>query len=183
MGISHLHKIRNVHTALHTQIITMKVALALCALVAVTLAQRPPAGNHNNHNQHGLGGLIHHEVVALLAADSALTEDMCATKCDALFDLVDGADETQTDTLCKTVCTCEIQKNCPHHQQHQQHTRPTAASGTDGAPSVCSCRRSTKSCTCCLQRRSCCAQFGFSQSRCPGHPCLRARPWSSGLGH
>merc|ERR1712156_288376 len=118
----------------HTNIITMKVALALCALVAVTLAQRPPAGNHNqhnqhnNHDQHGLGGLIHHEVVALLAADSALTEDMCATKCDALFDLVDGADETQTDTLCKTVCTCEIQKNCPHHQQHQQHTRPTAAS-------------------------------------------------------
>merc|ERR1712156_1411351 len=96
----------------HT-IITMKVALALCALVAVTMAQRPPAGHHNNHNQHGLGGLIHHEVVALLAADSALTEDMCATKCDALFDLVDGADETQTDTLCKTVCTCEIQKNCP----------------------------------------------------------------------
>merc|ERR1712241_1651242 len=80
--------------ALHTHIIAMKVVLALCALVAVTLAQRPPAGNHNNHNQHGnhdqhgLGGLIHHEVVALLAADPALTEDMCATKCDALFDLV-----------------------------------------------------------------------------------------------
>merc|ERR1712110_1030543 len=125
MGISQPTQDQERTHDLHTQIITMKVCLALCALVAVTLAQRPPAGNHD---QHGLGGLIHHEVVALLAADSALTEDMCATKCYALFDLVDGADETQTDTLCKTVCTCEIQKNCPHHQQHQQHTRPTAAS-------------------------------------------------------
>merc|ERR1711972_963808 len=49
----------------------------------------------------------------------------------------------------------------------------TARLGTDGAPSVCSCRRSTKSWTGCLQRRSCCAQSGFSQSRCPGHPCLQ----------
>merc|ERR1712213_233137 len=108
------HRIRIKH---HTLFIIMKVALALCALVAVTIAQRP-GGNHGGHDQHGLAGLIHHEVVALITADSALTVDQCSTKCDALFDLVDGHDETQTDQMCKEVCDCEINKNCAHHQQH-----------------------------------------------------------------
>merc|ERR1712154_621747 len=85
-------------------------------------AQRP-GGNHGGHDQHGLGGHIHHEVVALITADSALTVDQCSTKCDALFDLVDGHDETQTDTLCKNVCDCEINKNCPHQHGHHPTTK------------------------------------------------------------
>merc|ERR1712012_295420 len=106
----------------HTLAIIMKVAFALCALVAVAIAQRP-GGNHGNHGDHGLGGLIHHEVVALITADSALTVDQCSTKCDALFDLVDGHDETQTDQMCKEVCDCEINKNCPHQHGHHPTTK------------------------------------------------------------
>merc|ERR1711963_496191 len=109
-----------------THAVIMKVFLTLCALVAVAIAQRP-GGNHGNHGDHGLAGLIHHEVVALITADSALTVDQCSTKCDALFDLVDGHDETQTDQMCKEVCDCEINKNCPHHQQHGHHPTTKAS--------------------------------------------------------
>ena len=49
--------------------------------------------------------LIHMEVQALMASNSGLTEDQCTTKCDGLFDLVDGHDETQTDNMCKTICS------------------------------------------------------------------------------
>merc|ERR1711879_772492 len=102
------------------QPIRMKIAIVVCALVAVTLSQQ-----HQPHN-NPFGDLIHREVQAILKADPALSVDNCATKCDAEFDLIDGHDETATDRACKDACNCEINKTCHSHTRptHASHTRP-----------------------------------------------------------
>merc|ERR1712130_499199 len=103
------------------QLVKMKVAIVLCALVAVSFAQM-------HHDK--LAELIHHEVHALFQADPNLTMDNCVTKCDALFDLIDSNDENVTDDLCKKNCDCEINNNhCGHH-----HNMMTTQAGQTHAP-------------------------------------------------
>ncbi|KAK7493747.1 hypothetical protein BaRGS_00015076 [Batillaria attramentaria] len=75
----------------------MKTVLVFAALCAVAFCQ--------HHNEHGAAhALIHKEVEALLAAEPSLTEEQCAAKCDALFEMVVDADEAATDATCKTEC-------------------------------------------------------------------------------
>merc|ERR1739842_23785 len=106
---------------------TMKLAIILLVCVAVSLAQGQAGGNHGNHGHqphNQLGAMIHNEVQALLAADSALTVDMCVTKCDALFDLVADTDETQTDKMCLKACTCEVNGTCQGAHTHRTTAAP-----------------------------------------------------------
>ena len=48
--------------------------------------------------------LVHREVMALVAQNPQLNVRDCTTKCDALFSLVAGHDETLTDALCLKEC-------------------------------------------------------------------------------
>ncbi|KAK3758801.1 hypothetical protein RRG08_030612 [Elysia crispata] len=69
--------------------------------------------------------LIHHEVVYLYSTDKDMTVDHCATKCNALFDLIAGHDEDRTDKICHYECSCQKNNSC--RQITNTHHRTTTA--------------------------------------------------------
>jgi len=108
----------------------MKIAIVLLACVVVVFSQRPGGSD-------ALGRQMHQSIGRWLHQDPHMTIAECMTKCDATYDLI-GVDESMNDVLCDRTCTCEVQKNCPHHQNggsgghtgghtrpaHPTHTRP-----------------------------------------------------------
>merc|ERR1712244_87923 len=99
------------------------LALAVCLAAVCAQQQQHQQGHHDPMMM-----LVHHEVVALKHGDSSLTSASCITKCDAAMEMDDPNDESHIDDLCKHMCECEIDQNCPNGQhtppQHQHMTHP-----------------------------------------------------------
>merc|ERR1712154_40927 len=75
--------------------------------------------------------LIQKEVHALLMADSTLDVDGCTQKCDDMFDLIAGTDESDSDRACHYACAHAINGNQhtrPTHHTRPHHTRPQPTS-------------------------------------------------------
>merc|ERR1711963_1005543 len=77
----------------HTTTTMLKIAVCL-ALVMVAFA-----------DEHAK--LVEHEVTEIVRGDPSVTVTSCSIQCDAMFNLLNDADEMKTDEQCQA-CECQI---------------------------------------------------------------------------